>query len=115
MTFRPTTSDTHGPIGHPGDLLRRRLARLGMRAEHLARSIHVSPKRVRKVLEGRRAVTAVLALRLGRFLGEDPFIWLEAQGRWDLRRAMATGKAAEIARIDPLLSARHERTRFAGA
>jgi addiction module HigA family antidote len=110
MPTRPPATEKSAPIAHPGDMLRRRLVRLGMRDEHLARSIHVSSRRIRKFLKGKRSITAGLALRLGRFLGEDPFIWMAAQARWDLRQAMATGKAAKIAKIAPLLSARHERS-----
>ena len=50
--------------------------------------------RVTQILHGRRAITADTALRLGRWFGTGPEIWLDLQTDYELRIAEAElGKA----------------------
>ncbi len=56
----------------------------GLAASQLARELGVPASRVRAVLAGRAPVTAELALRLGRFFGLTPALWLNLQQRYDL-------------------------------
>ena len=62
---RPAMRD---PI-HPGETLREELDALGMGAAELARRIEVPADHVRGILDGQRAISREMALRLGRFLG----------------------------------------------
>ncbi len=83
-----------GPAIHPGEVLADELAELGVSASQLARAIDVPVNRVTQILHGRRAVTADTALRLGRWFGSGPEIWLDLQTDYELRRAEAElGKA----------------------
>lgn len=86
---------------HPGETLREDLDALGMSAAELARRIEVPENRVTEILNGRRAVTADTALRLGRFFSTSGEFWLNLQKLYDLRRAERRNGAA-IARLPTL-------------
>ncbi len=83
-----------GPAIHPGDVLADELTELGVTASQLARAIDVPVNRVTQILHRRRAITADTALRLGRWFGTGPEIWLDLQTDYELRIAEAElGKA----------------------
>jgi addiction module HigA family antidote len=56
----------------------------------LARDIDVSPARVNDIVHGRSAITASIALRLAKYFGSTPELWMNLQSDYDLRRARAT-------------------------
>ena len=60
---------------------------LGLSINRLARDIAVPPNRISAIVAGRRAITADTALRLGRYFGVSPEIWLDLQSDFDLRVA----------------------------
>jgi antitoxin HigA-1 len=80
------------PAIHPGEFLRETLQDLGLTQTAFAAAIGVSPMRVSHLLKGDRPVTAELALRLGRALGQTPQYWLNLQTTHDLKRAQAEMK-----------------------
>ena len=55
-----------------------------MTAAELGRRIHVPASRVRQILAGKRNPTAETALRLGRWFGTGPGIWLNLQKAYEL-------------------------------
>ena len=69
---------------HPGEFLRDELEELGIGAADLARHIHVPASRVRRMLAGRRDLTADIALRLGRWFGTGPDLWLNLRKAYEL-------------------------------
>lgn len=77
------------PPIHPGEFLREILDDLGLTQAAFAQALGVSPMRVSHVLNGSRPVTAELALRLGRALGQSPQYWLNLQTAYDLKTANA--------------------------
>lgn len=77
---------------HPGEFLRETLDELGLTQAAFADALGVSPMRVSHVLRGDRPVTAELALRLGRALGQTPQYWLNLQTTYDLKIAQADMK-----------------------
>ena len=86
---------------HPGPILRRELQARGLSANALARALRVPSGRVVDILNGKRAVSAETALRLGRYFGNDPQFWLNLQAQYDLALAMrAVGRrvAREVER-----------------
>ncbi len=85
---------------HPGEILADELTELGLTATELARAIHVPANRVSQILAGKRAITADTALRLGRWFGTGPQLWLNLQQAYELDLAQRE-YAAEIARIVP--------------
>jgi len=72
---------------HPSYQLAEELKALDMSATGLARQLKVPTSRVTGILNRRRAVTGETALRLGRFFGTSPQLWLNLQALYDLRVA----------------------------
>ena len=82
---------------HPGEILRDELDALKLSANALSKALDVPVNRVTKILNGQRGVSADTALRLGRYFGTTPELWLNLQKTWELRRAeIAAGR--EIAK-----------------
>ena len=75
---------------HPGEILRDELEVLGMSANALSRALAVPVNRVTAILRGRRGITAATALRLARYFGTTPQVWLNLQQTYELRRAEIT-------------------------
>ena len=72
---------------HPGEILREELDTLGLSANALSKELGVPVNRVTMILNGQRGVSADTALRLGRYFGTTPQLWLNLQKTWELRRA----------------------------
>jgi len=72
---------------HPGEiLLEEFLKPLGLSQYRLARSLSVPPRRINEIVQGKRAITADTALRLGRFFQNSERFWLNLQTTYDLER-----------------------------
>ena len=86
---------------HPGEILRGELDEIGLSANALSKALGVPVNRVTMILNGQRGVSADTALRLARYFGTTPQLWLNLQKTWELRRAeIAAGR--EIAkRVTP--------------
>lgn len=72
---------------HPGKFLADELAELGMSATALGHTLGVPANRIYQILNGKRALTADTALRLGQWLGTSPEFWLNLQKVYELRLA----------------------------
>ncbi|MFP4129890.1 MAG: HigA family addiction module antitoxin [Halorhodospira sp.] len=73
---------------HPGEvLLEQFLEPMGLTQHGLAEAIGVPPRRIHELVLGRRGISADTALRLGRYLGTAPELWLQLQGQYELDRA----------------------------
>ena len=73
---------------HPGEiLLEEFLNPMGISQYRLAKDISVPQRRIGEIVQGKRAITADTALRLGRFFGMEAQFWLNLQARYDLLRA----------------------------
>lgn len=79
--------DSGLPPIHPGEFLSEILGELGVSQAQFARAVGVSPMRVSHVINGSRPITAELALRFGRALGQSPQYWLNLQAACDLKTA----------------------------
>ena len=75
---------------HPGDVLRDELDELGLSASALSKALGVPVNRVTMILNGQRGVSADTALRLGRYFGTTPQLWMNLQKTWELRQAEIT-------------------------
>jgi addiction module HigA family antidote len=81
---------------HPGSILREELQVRSLSANALARALRVSSGRVVDILNGKRAISAETALRLGRFFGNDAEFWMALQAQYDVALARrALGKKLE--------------------
>jgi len=72
---------------HPGEILRDELETLGLSANALSKALDVPVNRITAILNGQRGVTANTALRLARYFGTTPQVWLNLQTAYELRRA----------------------------
>ena len=71
---------------HPGEILRVELDELGLSANALSKALDVPANRITAILNGQRGVTANTALRLARYFGTTPEVWLNLQKTWELRQ-----------------------------
>lgn len=86
---------------HPGEILRGELDTLGLSANALARALGVPVNRITLILHGQRGITADTALRLARYFGTTPQLWLNLQQTWELRRAEIETGSQIAARVQP--------------
>ena len=90
---------------HPGEVLRDDLDALGMSANALSKALGVPVNRVTMILNGQRGVSADTALRLARYFGTTPRLWLKLQKTWELRRAEIEAGREIAERVTPRQSA----------
>ena len=76
------------PPIHPGEVLLEDFMKpLGLSQYRLAKDIGVTPIRISQIVNGKRAVTVDTAMRLARYFGTSPGVWLRLQVRYDLEVA----------------------------
>ena len=76
------------PPVHPGEVLLEDFMKpLNLSQYRVALDIGVAPLRINQIVRGKRAITADTALRLARYFGTTPGIWLRLQARYDLEVA----------------------------
>ena len=81
---------------HPGEILREEMEELEMSARAMAEALNVPANRVSTILNGTRGITADTALRLSRYLGTTPELWMNLQKSYELRTAeIEAGKLIE--------------------
>jgi addiction module HigA family antidote len=98
---------THRAPVHPGEvLLEDFLKPLGISQVALAEQLGIPFQRVNQIVRGRRAVTPDTALRLARFFGTTPDVWLNLQLACDLYAALHAPDAKTIPKIRPVRTAR---------
>ena len=79
---------THREPTHPGEmLLEEFLKPMELSQRELADGIRVPYQRVNELINRRRGITPVTALRLAKYFGNTPGFWMNLQLRWDLYRA----------------------------
>ena len=86
---------------HPGEILREEfMIPLGLSANALARALNVPPNRITAIIaQGHpRAITPDTALRLSRYFGTTPQLWLNLQQAYDLS-ATIVHQGAQIDRV----------------
>ena len=69
---------------HPGEILSDEIAELNMAAAELARAIRVPPNRITQIIAGKRSISADTALRIGKWFGTGPRLWLNLQQAYEL-------------------------------
>lgn len=73
---------------HPGEILFEEFMKpMDISINRLARAIAVPPGRISAIVNGKRAITADTALRLGKYFGVSAELWLGLQADFDLRIA----------------------------
>ena len=89
------------PPVSPGQLLRKRILNDKITQERLADAMKVSRFSINQIINGRRAVTAEMALRLARVTSTTPDYWLNLQRQLDLYQA-SLRLASELSELEVL-------------
>ena len=75
---------------HPGEIFRDIvLPELGLSVSESARQLGVSRQMLHAIMSGHSAITAEMALRLGKFCGNGPGLWMRMQQAFDLWQAQS--------------------------
>ena len=78
---------------HPGLIIRDDvLPELHLSVNEAAKQLGVSRFTLSRVINGRSAITAEMALRVGKWVENGPEIWLRMQGQYDLWQAKQRGE-----------------------
>lgn len=81
-------SEDRLPPVHPGEVLLEDFMKpLGLSQYRVAHDIGVTPMRISQIVNGNRSVTVDTAMRLARYFGTSPDVWLRLQARYDLEVA----------------------------
>ncbi len=73
------------PPIHPGEVLREDvLPALGLPVSEAARQLGISRQQLHRVLACTHPITTEMALRIGKFTGNGPGLWLRMQQAYDL-------------------------------
>ena len=90
---------------HPGEILKQDvLPAVEMSVSDVAKALGVSRQSLHRILAGRAAVTPEMALRIGKFCGNGPELWLRMQEAFDLWHAKKS-IASDLARIKTVKAA----------
>src|SRR5271163_3973890 len=81
---------------HPGEALANALLEAGISASSAAIAMGLPPSTLTRIIKGQRNVTAPIALRIARYFGTSPDLWIGIQTHYDLEIA----KDREGARIE---------------
>jgi addiction module HigA family antidote len=87
---------------HPGAVLSDMLEDTGLSVSAFSRGIHLSRQQVHKILAENAPITPEGAVKIGRFLGNGPDLWLKLQVKYDLW--MAEQSMSEV--IEPYQASR---------
>ena len=98
------------PPVHPGEILIEDFMKpLGISQYRLAKAMNVYPRKVNEIVHGKRSITADTALRLARFFGTSPEVWMNLQAHYDLELARDALEQTVAREVIPYLDLRQTR------
>lgn len=74
---------------------------MGLSAYAVAKAIGSTPIAVSEITRCKRAVSAEMALKLGRFFNVSAELWMGVQADYDLEKARARTEAEIIRKVQP--------------
>jgi len=86
MSKSRITTEKLPPI-HPGEVLADAFHEAGISTTAAAISMGLPPSTLSRILSGQRNITAPIALRIARYFGTSPDIWMGIQTDYDLEVA----------------------------
>ena len=90
------------PPIHPGEILLEEFIKpLDLTMNRLAEELHVPANRVAQIVAGKRSITGETALRLARYFGTAPEVWIGLQNNYDLRIARDKFEAEVERQVKP--------------
>ena len=79
------TEEPRMPPEHPGEIFKEDvLPALGLSLSEAARQLGISRRTLYRITAGAHTITPEMALRLGKFCGNGPGVWLRMQQNYDL-------------------------------
>ena len=85
---------------HAGEILKEEfLIPLGITQSHLAKSLHTSFRAINELVNEKRGITTEMALRLSKYFGTSPQLWLNLQNQYDLYR-ITQKKKTELDQVE---------------
>ena len=84
----PVNRRPERPPVHPGEILKEDvLPALRLSVSEAARQLRISRQTLHRILKGTHGITPEMAVRLGKFCGNGPGLWLRMQQSLDLWEA----------------------------
>ena len=84
----PVNRPPERPPVHPGEILKEDvLPALRLSVSEAARQLRISRQTLHRILKGSHGITPEMAVRLGKFCGNGPGLWLRMQQSYDLWQA----------------------------
>jgi len=100
------TEEKMAPV-HPGEILIEDFMKpLGISQYRLAKAMNVYPRKINEIIQGKRSITADTALRLARFFGTSPEVWMNLQAHYDLELAKDALEETVTREVTPYLDLR---------
>ena len=94
------------PPVHPGEILREDVLKsLHLTVSDAARRLGVSRQQLHRILASTHPITIEMALRIGKFAGNGPELWLRMQQAYDLWHA-ENRMTDELSKIKTVASSR---------
>ena len=84
---------------HPGALAEANLYELNLSVAEAAKTMKITRQQLHNVIQGRSALTPVMALRFERAFGGSADMWLRMQAAYDLARARKDQGEIDIPRL----------------
>jgi addiction module HigA family antidote len=89
---------------HPGEILLEEFMRpLGLSQYRIAKDIGVPPIRIHEIINWKRSITPLTALRLSKYLRTTAQFWLNLQSHYDLEVEKAKSMARINKEVKPLI------------
>ena len=85
---------------HAGEILKEEfLEPLGMTQSHLAKALHTSFRAINELVNEKRGITTEMALKLAKYFGTTPQLWLNIQNQFDIYK-VSMKKQKELEEIE---------------
>jgi antitoxin HigA-1 len=109
-------SEKKVPPVHPGEILLEDFMKpLGITQYRLAKAMHVYPRKVNEIVQGKRSISADTALRLAHFFGTSAEVWMNLQALYDLEMARDALEDTVKQEVTPYVNLRQARLAPTGA
>ena len=84
---------------HPGEVLREEFLKpLNLTQSFLASKLHTSFRAINELINEKRGITIEMALKLSKYFGTTPELWLNLQNQYDLYK-VSNKKKNELNKI----------------
>lgn len=94
-TFGPYDQEPYEPT-HPGELLAEELEARGLTQKKFAETLDVPYSQLNEVINGKRAMSPELALKIEAATGTKAYIWIELQAQYDYWTAKRNKKLSVV-------------------